>query len=538
MNPRREPNVTVSPAEANVWLVGGGIASMAAAVFLIRDAGVPGANIHILEALDVPGGSLDGTMSPVQAGYVTRGGRMLEDEAYRCLWNLLKTIPDHDDPSKSARQVIVDFNQRVKTDARARLIGADHEILDATAYGFNHRDRAELTGLLALPEHLLGARRIDEIFSQHFFETNFWQMWRTTFAFQNWHSAIELRRYFIRFVQEFPRIHTLSGVRRTVYNQYDSIVVPLQNWMRANHVDVRFGVTATDAEFSDDGGRRRATSLSYRQAGVATRLELGRNDYLFMTLGSITADSAYAGKDSVPELIRDRRDGSWAFWDTIAGKAPDFGRPNTFFGNIDENKWESFTLTMHNRTLLDRIIKYSDNEPGTGALMTWVRSGWLMSIVVPYQPHFPDMPADTYTLWGYGLLIDGTGDYVKKKMSQATGEEIMTELVHQLGFEDILGEVLATTDITTVMMPYASAVFSRRIPADRPRVLPDRAANFAFLGQFTDLPEDVVFTVEYSVRGAMHAVYGMFGVEAKIPPIYHGLLDPKVGLTALQSAFR
>ncbi len=114
-----------------------------------------------------------------------------------------------DDPTRSARQVIIDFNERIKTEAHARLIGAGHEILDAAAYGFSSRDRAELTRLLALPKHVLGACRIDEMFSGHFFETNFWQMWRTTFAFQNWHSAIELRRYFVRFVQEFPRLHTL-----------------------------------------------------------------------------------------------------------------------------------------------------------------------------------------------------------------------------------------------------------------------------------------------------------------------------------------
>ena len=203
--------MTVGQPEANVWMVGGGIASMAAAVFLIRDAGVPGENIHILETLNVPGGSLDGAVSPVQPGYVTRGGRMLEDEAYRCLWNLLESIPDRDDTTRSARQVIIDFNERIKTEAHARLIGAGHETLDAAAYGFSSRDRAELTRLLALPEHVLGACRIDEMFSGHFFETNFWQMWRTTFAFQNWHSAIEPRRYFVRFVQEFPRLHTLSG---------------------------------------------------------------------------------------------------------------------------------------------------------------------------------------------------------------------------------------------------------------------------------------------------------------------------------------
>jgi oleate hydratase len=530
--------MTADPRQANVWMVGGGIASMAAAVFLIRDVGVPGENIHILETLDVPGGSLDGAESPTGAGYVTRGGRMLEDEAYRCLWDLLESIPDRDDPGKSARQGIVEFNRRVKTQAHARLIDSRHEILDAAAYGFSNRDRLDLMRLLALSEHALGARRIDEMFSRHFFTTNFWQMWRTTFAFQNWHSAIELRRYFIRFVQEFPRIHTLSGVRRTVYNQYDSIVVPLQEWMLANYVDVHFAATATDADFTDEGGHRRAVKLCYTEKGEDVELGLGENDYLFMTLGSITADSSYGGQASVPELIRDRRDGGWSFWDTIACKAPDFGRPATFYGNIDENKWESFTLTMRGRTLLDRIVKYSGDEPGTGALMTWVDSGWLMSIVVPYQPHFPGMAEGTYTLWGYGLLIDADGDYVKKKMSQATGEEILTELLGQLGFGDIADEVRSTTDVTTVMMPYASALFSRRIPADRPKVLPDRAANFAFLGQFTDLPEDVVFTVEYSVHGAMHAVYRLFGVDKEIPPIYHGLLDPKVARTALESAFR
>ena len=511
---------------------------MAAAAFLIRDAGVPGENIHILESLAVSGGSLDGGASPVQAGYVTRGGRMLEDEVYQCLWNLLETVPDLDDPSRSAREVILEFNEKVPTEAHARLINGDHEILDAAAYGLSHRDRAELTRVLALPENMLGARRIDDMFSEHFFKTNFWQMWRTTFAFQTWHSAIELRRYFLRFAQEFSRMDTLSGVRRTVYNQYDSIVVPLQRWMLENKVDVRFGATATDADFVDGPDGRRATRLYYTHLGEEFELELGVDDYLFMTLGSITADSTYADRTSVPELVRDRRDGGWAFWDTIAAKAPDFGRPNTLYGNIDENKWESFTLTMHNTTLIDRIVKFSNNEPGTGALMTWVDSGWLMSIVVPHQPHFPNMPEDTQTLWGYGLFIDNKGDYVKKKMSQSTGEEILTELIGQLDFGDILDEVLATTDVTTVMMPYASALFSRRVPADRPKVLPDRAANFAFFGQFTDLPEDVVFTVEYSVHGAMHAVYELFDVDKKTPSIYHGLLDPKVGIKALESLFR
>ncbi len=240
----------------------------------------------------------------------------------------------------------------------------------------------------------------------------------------------------------------------------------------------------------------------------------------------------------MPELIRDRRDGGWSLWDNIAKKAKDFGRPNTFYGNIDENKWESFTLTMHGDRLLKRIVEYSNNEPGTGALMTFVESGWLMSIVVPYEPHFPDMPKDTYTLWGYGLFIDDKGTYIEKPMAQCTGREILTELIHQLGFEDILEEVLKSTDVTTVMMPYASALFSRRIPEDRPLVIPKGARNFAFLGQFVEMPEDTVFTVEYSTHCAMRAAYALFNVDKPIPPIIHGIMDPHIGLQALESAFK
>jgi oleate hydratase len=88
------------------------------------------------------------------------------------------------------------------------------------------------------------------------------------------------------------------------------------------------------------------------------------------------------------------------------------------------------------------------------------------------------------------------------------------------------------------MLPYASAMFARRIAEDRPLVLPEGARNFAFLGQWVEMPEDVVYTVEYSVHCAMHAVYRLFGVEKPIPPIYRGLAEPKVALGALRSAYR
>jgi oleate hydratase len=525
---------------SKVYLVGGGIAALAAAVFLVRDAGVRGQDIHILEQLPIAGGSMDGVPAPTaEGGYVTRGGRMFEEEHYVCLWNLLESIPALEYPNFSVRDEFLAFNAENPTDAKARIILRDHSIADAARLGLDLRDRADMARLLALPERVIGARRIEDFFQPHFFATNFWCMWRTTFAFQNWHSAIELKRYFLCFIQEFDRIHTLAGVRRSKYNQYDSVIRPIQAWLEQHGVRPEFGVTVTDVDFDlQDPGARRASRLHVtRGDGPSESIELGPGDYVFITNGSMTADTTYGDSATVPELIRDKRDGSWRLWESVAKKADDFGRPNTFSGNIEESAWESFTLTMSESTLLDRIVQYTGNVPGEGALMTWKDSRWLLSIVVPAQPHFPHQAPDTYTLWGYALLGDVEGDHVPATMRECTGAQILDELLGHLGFDDIADQVRRTTKITTVQMPYIDAQFQRRVVEDRPLVVPAGARNFAFLGQFTEIPEGVVFTVEYSVRSAMMAVYHHFGVEKDIPPIYRGLADPKVAWSALRTAF-
>ncbi len=124
---------------------------------------------------------------------------------------------------------------------------------------------------------------------------------------------------------------------------------------------------------------------------------------------------------------------------------------------------------------------------------------------------------------------------MNKKMSECTGQEILTELLGQLGFKDADDEIRKTTRVTTVMMPYITSQFERRVPEDRPLVVPKGAKNFAFLGQYVEIPEDVVFTVEYSVRGAMHGVYELMGVDLPIPAIYHALEHPSVAFQALRT---
>ncbi|WP_255431318.1 oleate hydratase [Streptacidiphilus sp. PB12-B1b] len=226
---------------------------------------------------------------------------MLEEEAYTCLWNLLESVPTLDDKTLTVRQDIVAFKEKWPTEARARLVDRDHRIVDAARLGFDQHDRLERARLLALPESAIGARRIDEFFSEHFFATNFWTMWRTTFAFQNWHSAIELKRYFLRFMQEFPRIHTLSGVRRTRLNQYDSIIRPLRAWLVERGVHLDYGVKVADVDFTTTDGVRRAERLHVLRNSAPAVCEIGPGDLAFITLGSMTGDTGYGGDDTVPE---------------------------------------------------------------------------------------------------------------------------------------------------------------------------------------------------------------------------------------------
>ena len=517
---------------AKAYLVGGGIATLAAAVLLLRDGGFQGPNICILEELAVAGGCLDGS-GDAEHGYVTRGGRMWTEEAYVCLWDVLATIPTLTDPARSVKDELWAFNETWRSDAHARLIDGHHHILDAQELGFDLTDRLELVRLLALPERIIGAQRIEDYFSPHFFTTNFWAMWRTTFAFQNWHSAIELKRYMLRFLQEFPRIHSLAGVRRTTLNQYDSVVRPMMQWLTDQGVRFGYGTKVTDADF--DAAGHRVTALHGSRAGQPVSYQLGPDDYAFLTLGSMAADSRNGDNDHPAPLVRDQLDGSWTLWENMARKVPGLGRPSAFSGNIDESKWESFTLTMRSPALVHRIEEYSGNAPGTGGLMTFKDSSWLLSIVVPHAPHFTGQPEGVFTLWGYGLFVDNKGDYIDQTLAEATGQQILTELMHQLGFEDILDEVRRTTTVIPVMMPYVTSQFARRDIADRPPVVPAGAQNYALLGQYVEIAEDVVFTVEYSVRAAMHGVYGLLGIQRDIPAIYHGMGDPKVAYAALKT---
>ncbi|BES69080.1 oleate hydratase [Marinobacter nanhaiticus D15-8W] len=500
------------------YFVGGGIAALAGAAFLIRDAGLPGENIVIMEELPVTGGSMDGAGCP-RDGYVIRGGRML-NLSYLCTYALFRSIPSLEEPARSVYEEIMDFNARVKTHAKARLI-RDGQILDVSSMSFSAADRIDILNLLTHEEARYYGRRIDDYFSPAFFQTHFWYMWATMFAFQPWHSLLEFKRYMHRFMHEFPRIHTLEGVDRTPYNQYDSMVLPLLTWLEAQGVKIMNHARVTDITFEPTITGKRATAIHYQHGDEAAVQTVGANDRVFITNGSMTEGSSLGGMERPPTLNDKHSGGAWALWEKLADKDPAFGRPKTFTDHPQQSKWESFTITFRDTTFFDRMEAFTGNTAGTGALVTFTDSNWLLSIVLAHQPHFLNQPKDVQVCWGYGLFPDQPGNFIRKPMAECTGEEILRELLCHLQFEDDADTIVQTATCIPCMMPFITSQFLVRDPGDRPQVVPEGATNFAFIGQFTEIPDDVVFTVEYSVRSAQMAVYQLMGLDLEIPPIYH-----------------
>lgn len=523
------------PANTKVYMIGSGIGSLAAAVYLIRDAHVPGKNIQILETLDVDGGSLDGS-GDAKRGFMIRGGRMLNIPTYECLQDVMSEIPSIEFDNISLEEEFLEYNQEFKTHSRARLVDKNGNKVDVTKMGFSPNDRMEMEKLILMEtEKSLGAKRIDQVFGKHFFKTNFWYMWQTTFAFQPWSSAAELRRYMIRFMHEFPRIHTLAGVARTAYNQHDSIVKPMVEWLCEHGVKIVFNARVADINFSQmRDGAYVADRITYVQNGKNRNISIAPTDIVLFTNGCMTDNSNEAGTDTVAKYIKDDTAPSFELWRKIANGRPEFGDPDVFCGRPDESMWMSFTVTINNNPrLINYIQRFSRNHPGGGGLMTFKDSAWRLSIVVARQPHFKNQPMDTEIFWGYSLNMFVDGDYVKKPMYKCTGREIMTELMGHLRIPKAeQSEMMRGVICRTSIMPYITSQFQPRRPGDRPNVIPVGYENFAFVSQFAEVPDDVVFTMEYSVRAAQRAVYYLMGVDKDLTPINRHQYSPRTMLKA------
>lgn len=530
------------------WFVGAGLASMSSAVFMIRDGQLSGDRITILERLKLPGGALDGIKEP-KKGFVIRGGREMEDHM-ECLWDLFRSIPSLEVEGAS---VLDEFYWLNKDDPNFSLCRVtEQQGQDAhTNKLFTLNDAAQkdiVKVFLATREEMEG-KRIDEVFGEDFLKSNFWLYWRTMFAFEEWHSALEMKLYIHRFVHHIGGLPDLSALKFTKYNQYESLVLPMYRWLLDQGVTFHFSTEVTDIDFAfgdgDGGGgdsgagdRKRATRIHWMRDGAEGGVDLGENDLVLATIGSLTENSNDGDHDT-PAKLDTGPAPAWDLWRRIAAKHPSFGRPEVFCGDIPKTKWESATVTTLDERIPEYIERIAQRDPFsgrvvTGGIVTARDSSWLMSWTVNRQPHFKQQPADQIVVWVYGLFVDVPGDYVKKTMQECTGEEITQEWLFHMGVPvELIPELAANAAKTIpVMMPYVTSFFMPRHAGDRPQVVPEGAVNFAFIGQFAETTRDCIFTTEYSVRTGMEAAYQLLGVDRGVPEVFGSTYDVRFLLKA------
>jgi oleate hydratase len=329
--------------------------------------------------------------------------------------------------------------------------------------------------------------------------------------------------------------NTLTGIMRTVYNQYDSMVRPLHKWLEERGVNFMLNTTVIDLGLLTDRAGFAVDRIAVQENGVLRDICVTEDDKVIVTVGSMTEGSSLGSMDSAAVLLGKTDGGSWALWEKIAAGQTQFGHPSNFADHIEQSKWMSFTTTVHDRTFFRLIRDLTGNVPGEGGLITFPESSWLASIVLPHQPHFIGQPEGVEVFWGYGLFVDIPGNFVKKPMSACTGREIMMEIIGHLRVSEQGSMILDTCTCIPCMMPFITSQFLPRSEGDRAMVRPDGSKNLAFVGQYCELPEDVVFTVEYSIRSAQTAVYSLLNLNKQIPAVYKGQFNPRVLLEAFRA---
>ncbi|RHO97634.1 oleate hydratase [Clostridium sp. AF37-5AT] len=518
--------------EKSAYLVGSGLASLAAACFLVRDAQMPGKNIHILEAMDIAGGACDGIDDPTR-GYVMRGGREMEDH-FECLWDLFHSIPSLEIPGAS---VLDEYYWLNKHDPNYSLCRAtEHRGEDAHTDGkfrLSQKGSMEIMKLFFTKDEDLYDKTIEDVFDDEVFRSDFWLYWRTMFAFENWHSALEMKRYFQRFIHHIGGLPDFSALKFTRYNQYESLILPMQKYLEAAGVEFRFGTEVTNVRFEIKDGKKTARAIECRTKNGEMEIPLTEKDLVFITNGSCTEGTIYGDQDHAPLGDAEvRSSGCWSLWKKIAAQDPAFGHPEKFCSDIEKTNWESATVTTSNEEIVDKIKKICRRDPRTGKVVTGGivscrDSSWLLSWTINRQGQFKNQKKDEVCVWVYSLFTDVPGDHVKKPMKECTGKEITAEWLYHLGIpvEDIDRLAGEACNCTPTMMPYITAFFMPRRAGDRPDVIPDRSVNAAFLGQFAETPRDTIFTTEYSVRTAMEAVYGLCGVDRGVPEVWGSVYD-------------
>ena len=521
----------------SAYIIGTGLAGLTAAFYLVRDGQMPGNHIHLLEKLELAGGSCDG-YKDVHKGFYMRGGREM-DNHFEIMWDVFRDVPSIETPNVSVLDEYYWLNKHDPNYSLCRAtVNKGEDAHTDKLFKLDKDSAMALSQLFITPEANLEDKKISDILPESFWETNFWLYWQTMFAFQKWSSALEMKRYLCRYVHHIDGLPDFSALRFTKYNQYESMILPLIEYLKKHDVDVQFGMDVKNVVIEDVDGKKTAKELIYVKDNKEQSIPLTADDLVFITNGCCTDTSCYGDQTHAPDLsgIVNGQGESWDLWKNIAKQAKhdEYGHPDVFCSDTEATNWMSATVETSNEDIIQHIMNICKRDPRagkvtTGGIVTVKDSvnNWFLSWTINRQPQFRSQNKDTVLVWLYALHTDTEGNYIKKAMRDCTGEEICQEWLYHIGMDEskIKDYSENACNTTTCFMPYINAFFQPRKNVDRPKVVPEGAVNFAFIGQFAETPRDTIFTTEYSMRTGMESVYTLLNVDRGVPEVWGSQYD-------------
>ena len=520
----------------SAYIIGTGLAGLSAAFYLVRDGQMKGEHIHLLEKLDLAGGSCDGRKD-VTKGFYMRGGREM-DNHFECMWDMFRSVPSIETPNVSVLDEYYWLNKHDPNYSLCRAtINCGEDAHTDKMFKLDRKSAIALSKLFITPEKDLENKKISDVLPDSFWETNFWLYWQTMFAFQKWSSALEMKRYLCRYVHHIDGLPDFSALRFTKYNQYESMILPLTKYLESNGVKIEYGIDVKNVIFESKQNKKVATQIIYENNGQEKTIDLIEDDLVFITNGCCTDTSCYGDQNNAPDLskIKNGNGESWDLWKNIASQASngEFGNPDKFCGNVDLTNWMSATIEVSDENIIKHIINICKRDPRkgkvtTGGIVTVKDSteNWYLSWTINRQPQFKSQNKNSILVWVYALNTTKPGNFIEKAIKTCTGKEICEEWLCHIGIPTNEIEKYADKcNTTTCYMPYINAFFQPREEKDRPLVVPKESINFAFVGQFAETPRDTIFTTEYSIRTGMEAVYTLLKVDRAVPEVWGSKYD-------------
>lgn len=502
-----------------------------------------GEHIHLLEKLDLAGGSCDGRKD-ITKGFYMRGGREM-DNHFECMWDMFRSVPSIETPDVSVLDEYYWLNKHDPNYSLCRAtINCGEDAHTDKLFKLDRESAMALSKLFLTPEKTLENKKISDVLPESFWKTNFWLYWQTMFAFQKWSSALEMKRYLCRYVHHIDGLPDFSALRFTKYNQYESMILPLIKYLKNNGVKIDYGIDVKNVIFKSKQNKKVATKIVYENDGETKEIDLTEDDLVFITNGCCTDTSCYGDQDNAPDLsiIKNGKGESWDLWKNIASQASngEFGNPDKFCNHVDKTNWMSATIEVSDDDIIKHIINICKRDPRegkvtTGGIVTVKDSmeNWYLSWTINRQPQFKSQNKNSVLVWLYALNTNKSGNFVKKPIKECTGKEVCEEWLYHIGLP--INEIEKYADIcntTTCYMPYINAFFQPRKEKDRPLVVPKNSINFAFVGQFAETPRDTIFTTEYSIRTGMEAVYTLLKVDRAVPEVWGSKYDVRELLKA------